>query len=145
MFRPWSFASLILLAEVFCFGFTTLEAQTTYLPVRGCVLHIERLAPSYEIWEFYSGEDWDWCLVVVTPYSLVIRGIVLLPVCYADDEGAVRVARHLPNRTHDPRSGCQDHHPFINWVQKTICCNLTSSATDDGRKRPKHVELKKLQ
>jgi len=29
-------------------------------------------------------------------------------------------------------------------VRKTICCNLTSSAPDDGRMRPKHVELKKL-
>ena len=26
-------------------------------------------------------------------------------------------------------------------MQKTICCNLTSSARDDGRMRPKHVEL----
>ena len=26
-----------------------------------------------------------------------------------------------------------------------MCCNLTSSAPDDGRKRPKHVELRKLQ
>jgi len=30
-------------------------------------------------------------------------------------EGAAR-ARHLPNRTHDPRSGSQDHHPSTNWV-----------------------------
>ena len=58
-------------------------------------------------------------------------------------EGAV--ARDLPNPTHDLRSGCQDHHPSTNWVQKTIRCNLTSSAPDDGRMRPKHVELKKLQ
>jgi len=28
---------------------------------------------------------------------------------------------------------------------KTICCNLTSNAPDDGRMRPKHVDLKKLQ
>jgi len=27
---------------------------------------------------------------------------------------------------------------------KTICCNITSSAPDDGRMRSKHVELKKL-
>jgi len=46
--------------------------------------------------------------------------------------------------THDLRSGPQDHHPSTNSVQKTIRCNLTSSAPDDGRMRPKHVELKKL-
>jgi len=28
-----------------------------------------------------------------------------------------------------------------NSVQKAICCNLTSSAPDDGRMYPKHVEL----
>jgi len=60
-------------------------------------------------------------------------------------EGAVRVARHLPHHTHDPHSGSQDQHTSTNWVQKTICCNLTSSAPDDGRMRPKHIELKKLQ
>jgi len=32
-----------------------------------------------------------------------------------------------------------------NWVQKTICCNLTSNAPDDVRMRPKHVELRKLE
>jgi len=59
-------------------------------------------------------------------------------------EGAVRES-HLPNRTHDLRGGSQDHHPSTNWVQKTIRCNLTSNAHDDGRMRRKHVELKKLQ
>jgi len=39
---------------------------------------------------------------------------------------------HHPNSTHDLRSGSQDHHPSTNWV-------------DDGRMRPKHVELRKLQ
>jgi len=58
-----------------------------------------------------------------------------------DLDGAV----HYPNRTHDLRSGSQDHHPSKNCMQKTICCNLTSSAPDDGRMHPKHVELKKLQ
>jgi len=57
----------------------------------------------------------------------------------------LEVARHLPNRTHDLRSGSQDHHPSTNSVQEIICCNLASSASDDGRMRPKHVELKKLQ
>jgi len=27
-------------------------------------------------------------------------------------------------------------------VQKTICCNSTSDAPDDGRMYPKHVELR---
>jgi len=52
-------------------------------------------------------------------------------------DGAVR--RHHP---HDPCSGSQDHHPSKNSVQKTICCNLTSNAPDDGRMYPKHVELR---
>jgi len=51
-------------------------------------------------------------------------------------------ARHHPNRTHDPRSGSQDHHPSTNSVQKTICCNLASSAPEGGRMRSKHVELR---
>ena len=46
-------------------------------------------------------------------------------VCGADV--AVRLARHDP---------CK------NSVQKTICCNSTSDAPDDGRMYPKHVELK---
>jgi len=51
-------------------------------------------------------------------------------------------ARHHPHRTHDQRNGSQDHHPSKNSVQKTICCNLTSNAPDDGRMYPKHVELR---
>ena len=61
-------------------------------------------------------------------------------VCGAD--GAERVARHHPHRTHDLRSGSQDHHSPTNLVQKTICCNSTFNAPDDGRMRPKHVELR---
>jgi len=30
----------------------------------------------------------------------------------------------------------------VHGTFQTICCNLTSSAPDDGRMRPKHVELK---
>jgi len=41
-------------------------------------------------------------------------------------------ARHHP---HHP-------HPSKNSVQKTICCNSTSNAPDDGRMYPKHVELR---
>ena len=52
------------------------------------------------------------------------------------------VARHHPHRTHDLRSGSQDHHPSKNSVQKTICCNSTSNAPDDGHMRPKYVELR---
>jgi len=50
-------------------------------------------------------------------------------------------ARHHPHRTHDLRSGSQDHHPSKNSVQKTICCN-TSDAPDDVRVYSKHVELR---
>jgi len=59
-------------------------------------------------------------------------------VCGAD--GAV--ARRHPHRTHYLRSGSQDHHPSKISVQKTIHCNSTSNAPDDGRVRPKHVELR---
>ena len=52
------------------------------------------------------------------------------------------VARHGPHRTHDLRSGSRDHHPTKNSVQKTVCCNITSNAPDDGRMYPKHVELR---
>ena len=38
-------------------------------------------------------------------------------------------------------SGSQAHHPPTNSVQKTICCNSTSNAPDDGLMRSKHVEL----
>jgi len=47
-----------------------------------------------------------------------------------------------PHRTHDLRSGSQDHHPSKNSAQNTICCNSTSNAPDDGRMYPKHVELR---
>ena len=55
--------------------------------------------------------------------------------------GRVRAVHH-PHRTHDLRSGSQDHHPSKTSVQKTICCNSTSNAPDDGRTYPKHVELR---
>jgi len=57
-------------------------------------------------------------------------------VCGVD--GAV----HRPHCTHDLRNGSQDHHPSKNSVQKTVCCNSTSNAPDDGRMYPKHVELR---
>ena len=45
----------------------------------------------------------------------------------------------------NPRSGSQDHHPSKNSVQKTICCNSTSDAPEDGLMYPKHVELRMYQ
>ena len=57
-------------------------------------------------------------------------------------DGAVLLARHHRHRTHDLRSGSQDHHPSKNSVQKIIWCNSTSNAPDDGRMRPKHVQLR---
>ena len=50
------------------------------------------------------------------------------PPCNGAD-GAV----HHPHPKHDLRRGSQDHHPSKNSVQKTICCNSTSNAPDDGR------------
>jgi len=57
-------------------------------------------------------------------------------------DGAVRLARYHPHHKHDLCSGSQDHHPSKNSVQKTIRCNSTSNAPDDGRMYPKHVELR---
>ena len=48
----------------------------------------------------------------------------------------------VTHRTHDLHSGSQDHHPSKNSVQKTICCNSTSNASDDGCMYLKHVELR---
>jgi len=60
-------------------------------------------------------------------------------------DGAMRLTRHHLHRTHDLRSGSQDHHPSKNLVQKTICRNSTSNAPDDGHMYPKHVELRTRQ
>ena len=69
--------------------------------------------------------------------STVGSRFVTVSVCGAD--GAMRYHTH---RTHDLRSGSQDHHASKNSVQKTICCNSTSHAPDDGNMYPKHVELR---
>jgi len=61
--------------------------------------------------------------------------------CVGRVYGADGTVRHSPHRTHDLRSGSQDHHTSKNSVQKTICCISTSNAPDDGRMYPKHVEL----
>jgi len=61
--------------------------------------------------------------------------------CVCRVYGADGAVRH-PHRTHDLHSGSEDHHRSKNSVQKTICCNSTSNVPDDGRMRPKHVELR---
>ena len=95
---------------------------------------------SKELYMFRTG-----LLSIIKSLNTVFTGIGICHTNYVDCLLVNSRARHLPNRTHDLRSGSQDHHPSINWVQKTICCNLTSNAPDDGRMRPKHVQLKKLQ
>jgi hypothetical protein len=50
------------------------------------------------------------------------------PPQFSPLDGAV----HHPHRTHDLHSGSQDHHPSKNSAQKTMCCNSTSNAPDDG-------------
>ena len=50
--------------------------------------------------------------------------------------------RHHPHRTQDPHSGSQDHYLSKNSVQKTVCCNSTSNAPDDGRMYLKYGELR---
>jgi len=54
---------------------------------------------------------------------------------YGADGAVEPVARHHPHHTHN-------HHPSKNSVQKTIRCNTTSNAPDDGRMYPKYVELR---
>jgi len=66
----------------------------------------------------------------------------LVSRCVGRVYGADVTVRHHPHRTHDLRNDSQDHHPSKNSVQKTICCNSTSNASDDGHMYPKHVELR---
>ena len=63
-------------------------------------------------------------------------------VCGSDGAVGLAIARHHPHRTHDLRSCSQEHHPSTNSVQKTVCCNSTSNAHDDGRMYPKYDELR---
>ena len=85
-----------------------------------------------------------WCLV--NDKALAHWGLSLqkqnLPLCNFLYMTIICVARHHPHHTHDLHSGPQEHHPSKNSVQKTICCNSTSNAPDDGRMYPKHVELR---
>ena len=62
--------------------------------------------------------------------------------CVGRVYGADVAARQYPHRTHDLHSGFQDNHSSKNSVQKTVRCNSTSDAPDDGRMYPKHVELR---
>ena len=48
----------------------------------------------------------------------------------------------VPHHKHDLCSGSQDHHPSKSSVRKTICCNSTSNAPDDGGMYSKHFELR---
>jgi len=61
--------------------------------------------------------------------------------CAGHVYGADGAVRHHPHSKHDLRSGSQDHHPSKISVRKTICCNSTSNAPDDGLMYPKYVEL----
>jgi len=80
------------------------------------------------------------CSIWISAPSLWMDG-GLESRCVGRVYGADGAARHHPHRTHDPRSGSQDHHPSTNSVQKSISCNSTSTAPDDVRMYPKHVEL----
>ena len=57
--------------------------------------------------------------------------------------GRVYCADDLRHK-HNLRSGSQDHHPSKSSAQKTICCNSTSNAPDDGCMYPKYVKLRIL-
>jgi len=59
-------------------------------------------------------------------------------------EGAVRESHGIFQTGHTAYTAALRTTTHLQ-TGKTICCNLPSSAPDDGHKRPKHVELKKLQ
>jgi len=79
------------------------------------------------------------CWVAACGFLCRVFGwVVVLRAAVYGADGAV----HHPHRTHDLRSGSQDHHSSKNSVLKTICCNSTSNAPGYGRMYPKHVELR---
>jgi len=53
-------------------------------------------------------------------------------------------SKYLNNAVHGTIRTASTTHAAApkNSVQKTICCNSTSNAPDDGRMCPKHVELR---
>ena len=59
---------------------------------------------------------------MVTQFNLPLHEFVTTDTRTCSCPCAVRMvpARHHPYRTHDLRSGSQDHHPSKNSVQKTI-------------------------
>ena len=59
------------------------------------------------------------------------------PVQYSTD----RTDKHLYNTAYGHYTHTLHIISFFT-VQKTICCNSTSNAPDDGRMYPKHVELR---
>ena len=81
------------------------------------------------------------CIIWFSAPSFLMGGD-LDSCCIGRVYGTVQLAQHHPHRTHSLCSGSQDHRPFKNLVQKTICCNSTSNAPDDGRMYPIHVELR---
>jgi len=77
----------------------------------------------------------------------------LLTACEQDQDGTQWVRGKCvrfgwcrataPSKPHTrPTQRLSGPPPSTNSVQKTIRCNLTSSAPDDGRMRTKHVELR---
>jgi len=62
--------------------------------------------------------------------------------CLGRVYGADGASRNHPHRTHDLRSGSQEHYPSKNSVQKTVCSNTASNVPDDGHMYPKHVKLR---
>ena len=76
-------------------------------------------------------------LTVHLPHEIIWNANLMQQGNFID----IFLARHVWG-THDLHSSSQDHHPSKNSVQKTIRCNSTSNAPDDGRMYPKHVELR---
>ena len=61
--------------------------------------------------------------------------------CVGRVYGADSVMRHHLHRTHTTHaSALKTTSHTKTW--KTVCCDSTSNAPDDGRMRPKHVELR---
>ena len=67
--------------------------------------------------------------------------VVLRAAVYgANGAGAVHGTIHTVRTTYAAALKTTTHPK--NSVQKTMCCNSTSNAPDDGRLYPKHVELR---
>jgi len=83
-----------------------------------------------------------WCILSSTCFGIRPSSEALdvelqrMVLCTEFVDGPLRRS----HQTHDLRSGSQDHHPSRNSVQKTICCNSTCNAPDDGCMYPKYIE-----